>query len=106
MQTAAAERVSFDVSNKDRDIIQKIADRALGMERQFLHHRDRRTRTDIEMDITATHASGNPLRLQALLEADDFNFAHDIFGIANCLNRATGQLENCFRPRFSQPEAR
>lgn len=54
-----------------------------------------------EMDINACHSNGNPLDLKALLEADDFNFCHDVFGIRNHINRATGQLENCFSPRFS-----
>ena len=39
------------------------------------------------MDITATHLNGNPLRLAALLAADDFNFMHDVCGIARHLNR-------------------
>lgn len=53
------------------------------------------------MDIDACHCNGNPLRLAELLEADDFNFAHDIFGIMGNINRATGKLENCFVPRYS-----
>lgn len=40
------------------------------------------------------------LNLERLLEADDFNFTHDIVGIQNNLNRETKQLENCFLPRF------
>ena len=57
------------------------------------------------MDFTAVHANGNPLRLADLLAADDFNFAHDAFGIARHLNRTNGQLENCFLPRFTQKQA-
>ena len=37
---------------------------------------------------------------EALLNADDFNFAHDIVGIRNHLDRETGRLGNCFLPRF------
>lgn len=36
---------------------------------------------DILMDIDACHCNGCPLQLQALLDADDANFAHDVFGI-------------------------
>jgi hypothetical protein len=43
-----------------------------------------------------------PLRLQELLDADDFNFAHDIFGIYSNFNRETKQLENGFLPIFSE----
>jgi hypothetical protein len=54
----------------------------------------------VEMDIEAVHES-NPLRLADFLAADDFNFAHDIFGIAHHLNRKTRKLEDCFLPRFT-----
>jgi len=53
------------------------------------------------MDISATHSNGTPLKLQELLDADDMNFAHDVFGILANINRRTGQLENCFVPRYS-----
>jgi hypothetical protein len=43
-----------------------------------------------------------PLRLHELLDADDFNFAHDIFGIYSNFNRETKQLENGFLPRFAE----
>jgi len=56
------------------------------------------------MDITACHANGCPLRLQELLDADDFNFAHDIAGIYQHINRGTGKLEFCFLPRFAMPK--
>ena len=57
-------------------------------------------RLDTLMDVTATHLNGCPLRLEELLEADAFNFVHDIIGIRNNLNRDTGKMENCFLPRF------
>lgn len=40
--------------------------------------------------------------IEKLLTADDFNFAHDICGIQNNLNRYTKQFENCFVPRFAR----
>lgn len=82
-------------------IIQDIARRAAslslrhGGDGDVLHH---------AMNVSACHASGNPLRLQDLLEADDFNFAHDVFGIDRHINRDTGKLENFFSPRFSARE--
>lgn len=36
-----------------------------------------------------------------LNDADDFNFAHDIYGIQNNLNRKTKQFSNFFVPRFA-----
>lgn len=56
----------------------------------------------IMMDIQAAHMTC-PLRLHSLLEADEFNFWHDVAGIHRHLNRKTGELEDCFLPRFTQP---
>ena len=64
------------------------------------------TKTTFVMDLTACHANGNPLRLAELLAADDGNFAHDIFGINRHLNRQTGELMDCFSPRYSRPEGK
>lgn len=41
------------------------------------------------------------LRLNDLLNADDYNFAHDIYGIQHNLNRQTKKMENFFVPRFA-----
>jgi hypothetical protein len=57
---------------------------------------------DLIMDITACHCNGNALKLQELLDADDFNFAHDVFGINRHLARRTGAMLDCFLPRFAQ----
>ena len=55
---------------------------------------------DIEMDISAAHIK-RKLDLNKLSNFPDFDFAHDIVGISNNINRATGILENCFLPRCS-----
>lgn len=57
---------------------------------------------DATMDIDACHSNGCPLKLQELLEADDFNFAHDAFGIRAHIDRTTGKLQDCFLPRYAQ----
>lgn len=90
--------VSFETTSEESDVVTAIVDRAAKMADQQGHALDRMS---CRMDITATHANGNPLNLSALLGADDFNFAHDVFGIAKHIDRATGKLEHCFRPRFS-----
>ena len=56
---------------------------------------------DALMDLEACHCNGNRLRLSDLEEADDANFGHDVFGIRRYLDRSTGQLTDCFVPRFS-----
>lgn len=55
----------------------------------------------LDMDITACHLNDVKLRLKDLLDADDFNFMHDVAGISNHINRETGKLENCFVPRYA-----
>jgi hypothetical protein len=93
--------VSFKVTNHEAETIDAIADRALRMAQAHRSKRAAGSKLDWTMDITATHANGCPMKLHALLEADDFNFAHDVFGIERHLNRSTGQLEHCFLPRYA-----
>lgn len=101
--TPSQDSVSFTCSAEDRKTCRKIARRARDL---LLESRVDRSAMDIEMDIVATHCNGNPLRLEALLAADDFNFMHDLAGIAKHLNRENGKLENFFSPRFSRRAAR
>ena len=95
-RNAAASEVSFKVTRRERTKITAIARRAVAMaERAGTDY----PLPDADMDITATHANGCRLDLDRLAAADDFNFAHDVFGIRRHLNRETGKLENCFLPR-------
>lgn len=55
----------------------------------------------IVMDVVAAHISGCRLKLKDLLKADRFNFLHDICGINENLDRETGDLLNCFLPRYA-----
>lgn len=82
-----------ELSNEDREIISKIQNRAVEMIPQL----DPLT---INMDISAVHLQVGGLRLKDLLEADDFNFRHDVTGIYNCLDRESGEFNHQFRPRF------
>lgn len=91
--------ISFTVSMQDSDLIHRIVKRAV---KEAESIGSNYAQMDCEMDITATHANGCPLRLSELLKADKFNFCHDIFGIRGHLNRTTGKLENCFLPRFAK----
>lgn len=97
--TAKLTDINFSTNKSDFSVISKIVDRAwaIGWLRNSYA-----SRMDMHMDVSAVHANGNPLRLDALLHADDFNFAHDMSGICNCLDRETGKLLNSFSPRFSQ----
>lgn len=92
--------VSWDVSREDAALVRRIVTRAAKLSPAWRPSRDERL--SLTMDIEATHANGCPLRLADLLAADDFNFAHDVWGIQRHINRTTGKLGNCFRPRFAQ----
>lgn len=54
----------------------------------------------LRMDLAATHAH-TPLRLEEFAAADAFNFAHDMGGIVGHMDRETGELTDCFVPRFA-----
>lgn len=91
--------ISFNTTEKEFDLIAKIADRALVITERLGIDYSRQT---CLMDLTATHANGRKLRLAELAEAPDGDFAHDVLGIRRHLNRDTGKLENCFVPRFAR----
>jgi hypothetical protein len=92
--------INWGAAPEEADLIHKIAERAVsdsvaGRGLNLL---------DVEMDITACHLNGNPIRLNDLLHANNFNFWHDINGIRHTLDRETGQLQDYFSPRFSKRE--
>lgn len=94
--------IKWAASKEEHDTIAKILDRyqehhqSLGVPKQY-----QRSRMDLLMDLEATHCNGCRLDLSRLLEADDFNFMHDMIGIQKHLNRKTGELEDCFVPRYA-----
>lgn len=91
-------KVVFTVTEDERKDINAIVDRANKIAKAANHNLDRMS---MVMDLMATHANGCPMDFAQLLAADDFNLAHDVFGIHRYLNRETGQLTDCFRPRFA-----
>jgi hypothetical protein len=86
--------LQFNANKHDSDLIMRIAKRA---SEQF----DGYSILHAMMDVTACHLNACPLRLEELAEADAFNFAHDILGINKHLNRDTGELMDCFLPRYA-----
>lgn len=61
------------------------------------------SRSDIHMDIEATHSNGCPLDLHKMLAAADVDLMHDAYGIRRHLNRLTGRLGGQFLPRCARP---
>ncbi len=57
-------------------------------------------RLSLIMDIQTAHEHFN-LRLDEWLKADDFNFAHDIVGIQQNIDRQNKKMLNCFLPRYA-----
>lgn len=90
--------LKMTATSEDAALIEKIAIRAIALSAANGIKRDL---LSTEMDVTACHLNSVKLRLAALLAADDFNLAHDVFGIERHLDRDTGQLGGCFLPRFS-----
>lgn len=57
-------------------------------------------RLSLIMDLQHATEEFN-LRFEEFLNADDYNFAHDIWGIQKNFNRETQKMDNCFIPRFA-----
>ncbi len=83
--------INFKVTKAEAVTIGRIVRRAAAF-----HPDDAMT---ISMDVTACHANGCPLDLEKLLDAPDFDFAHDVMGIRRHIDRKTGKLGGCFVPR-------
>lgn len=86
-----------NVTKEDKMLIVAIAKKA---EEKDLLLSDRMS---LIMDLEFVHGDEGTLRLQDLLDADDFNFSHDVVGIQNHFNRETKKLENLFLPRYTKP---
>jgi hypothetical protein len=85
--------IKFTEDPDEKQVIAKIAERA--------HRRLGLNAHQTEMDISATHANGCPLRLDEFLNADDWNFCLDLKGIIQNLNREAGRLAGWFVPRHA-----
>lgn len=90
--------INWKVSKEDSKKINLIVNRAISY---FKKHGVEVNRLTCDMDITACHANGNPIDLDRLLDAPDFDFLHDVAGIHKYIDRKTGKLTNCFVPRMS-----
>lgn len=89
---------NFSVSRSDMRVIEQIIDRYEPIYEEAAGNRlDRLT---LMMDLCVTH-NNCPLKLQELLDGANADFVHDIAGIQRHINRRTGQLEDCFLPRYA-----
>ena len=89
--------IDWKISKEDSKLVGKIVERAMKL--KPLKNDDV---VDVRMDIHATHTNGCKLDLVKFLGFDEFNFAHDVMGITNHIDRTTGKLTDCFLPRCSR----
>ena len=82
-----------ELTRQDAGYIGMIGGRAI----KLIYTLDRMT---IEMDISAAHL-GMGLDLDGLLTAPVPDFVHDIMGINANIDRTTGEMLNCFVPRYA-----
>jgi hypothetical protein len=93
--------VKLTASKIEKHYIERIAKKFIAIYKD-LHPEVKVSTLDVEMDVTAVHCNGNKLKLYELLYvADRMNFLHDVVGIINKVDRNTGQLKDCFVPRYS-----
>ena len=86
------------ISRDDVLIIEKIASRFHDYIMDGIIKRTKKS--TIMMDVSAAHIK-YPLDLEGLLNAEDFDFIHDVAGINRHIDRKTGDLKDCFLPRFA-----
>lgn len=92
--------VKFESTAADSAVIDSIVRRAIHLVVDYGIEGSGFNRLSLTMDLLACH-NESPLNLQALLEADNGNFSHDVFGIVRHLDRDSGTLRDCFVPRFT-----
>lgn len=90
-------QVSFACASSKRALVDKIVERAVALELCGGDHWY--SEKTCKMDLIATHANGCPMAFRRLLDFPDFDFTHDICGIAKHMDRATGKLRGFFHPR-------
>lgn len=86
--------INWKTNDKDFDLLVLLARRASSE-----LHFDYRTTL---MDVQACYGNGNSLDLASLVKAAPGDFAHDVAGIWQNIDRETGKLLNCFAPRYSE----
>ena len=91
--------VSFKIPKIDMDAVARVVDRAQALARAKGGKIDR---MGLTMAFVTAHANGWDIDLDGLLEARDFDFAHDVFGIGHHLDRDTGNFSNHFLPLFAR----
>jgi len=87
--------INFSATDDVHEVVRSIVIRAekMGITKD---------RISTAMDLLAVNNQGCSLDFQRLLAFPDFDFTHDVCGIARHVNRDTGKLQNCFLPRCAR----
>lgn len=88
------------LTEEEMSLVLRIADRAVTL---YAKNGQEVPKLHVVMDITAAHMI-QPLRLEDLAEATDFDFMHDVSGIDRHLDRRANPVSfsGFFLPRFSR----
>lgn len=87
--------ISFDISKPDAKRVRAIVERAA----QIAPNLDQASAI---LDLAMCNANGTHLHFAKLEGFAEYDFAHDVFGIINHMDRATGQLRGEFQPRCAR----
>lgn len=88
-------------TSSEKEFVNRVLSRALAYQKK--HDLPPSDRMSLEMDLAAVHVH-TPLNFGKLLSFPDFDFTHDVFGIAINIDRETGELRNHFLPRCARPQ--
>lgn len=88
---------NWRIAPRDYELLNEVVDRAI---KELPRYPD--SAATLLMDLNACHSNGCPLDFAGLLNADRYEFSHDIYGIRKAIDRNTGKLtEDCFMPRYA-----
>lgn len=95
---------NFELSAEDQASVETITRRAVAI--ATAANMRAITAQAVMMDVTVCHNHAIPLDLAGLAVASKGDFAHDVFGIVQKLDRRTGELTDCFTPRYFRKDAK
>lgn len=93
--------VKFTASAPESKLIQHIVARYVAQVQRLAIRMTPTDRLVLEMDVEAVHSNGMPLKLEELAHANTSDLVHDIAGIHRHIDRNSGQLQDCFVPRYA-----
>lgn len=93
---------NWKTSPEDQALVRRIVARA----NRYAARNRQEPIEDLDMDLIACHNNGCELDLRGLLDAEAFDFVHDVHGIHHHLDRRTGRLVDHFEPRYSKSSQR